>query len=121
MKEDCMDTEQASGCPRHPGSIRRAKAAVEDEIEIYSVSDFFKLFGDSTRIKILMALGTGEMCVCDIGETLNMTPSAVSHQLRVLKGGDLVRSRRDGKSIFYSLSDEHVKIMIDAALEHIRE
>ncbi len=113
--------EPTNGCPKHPDAIKKTKIAVEDDIEIYSVSDFFKLFGDSTRIKILIALETGEMCVCDISEALNMTPSAVSHQLRVLRGGNLVKSRREGKSVFYSLSDDHVKIVIDAALEHIRE
>lgn len=92
-----------------------------DENEMQAISDFFRLFSDSTRIKILTALGTGSMCVCDISEALGMTQSAVSHQLRVLRGGDLVRARRDGKSVVYSLSDDHIETVIRAATEHIRE
>jgi ArsR family transcriptional regulator len=119
-----MDEESQfahEGCPPHPLSIEKAKAAVENEDEMQAISDFFRLFSDSTRIRILLALGTGEMCVCDISEALGMTQSAISHQLRVLRGGNLVRSRRDGKSVFYSLSDDHVRTVVRTATEHIRE
>ncbi len=109
------------GCPPHPLSIEKARAAIENEGEMQAISDFFRLFSDSTRIRILLALGTGEMCVCDISEALGMTQSAISHQLRVLRSGNLVRSRRDGKSIFYSLSDDHVRTVVRTATEHIRE
>ncbi|NLN72092.1 MAG: helix-turn-helix transcriptional regulator [Thermoplasmatales archaeon] len=119
-ENEAQQTE-AESCPPHPDDIKRARAAVADENEMQAISDFFRLFSDSTRIKILTALGTGSMCVCDISEALGMTQSAVSHQLRVLRGGDLVRARRDGKSVVYSLSDDHIETVIRAATEHIRE
>lgn len=82
---------------------------------------FFKIFGDTTRIKMLYVLLCSEMCVCDLAQILNMTQSAISHQLRVLKQMDLVKSRRDGKTIFYSLSDGHIKTILSQGLDHIQE
>ena len=85
------------------------------------LGDLFKIFGDTTRIKIMYALYEGEMCVCAISELLNMTQSAISHQLKTLKDANLVSARRDGKEIYYSLSDEHVKSIIAEGFEHITE
>ena len=85
------------------------------------LADFFSIFGDSTRVRILLALDTGEMCVCDISETLGMSMSATSHQLRMLREAHLVSSRRDGKNIFYSLCDDHVRVVLETAVEHLSE
>ncbi|MBP1754874.1 MAG: putative transcriptional regulator [Firmicutes bacterium] len=92
----------------------------EDEL-LYDLADFFKVFGDSTRIKILWALDRSEMCVCDLAVLLNMTKSAISHQLKTLRQEKLVKYRRDGKIVYYSLLDEHVKNILEIGLEHIGE
>ncbi|MDR1537583.1 MAG: metalloregulator ArsR/SmtB family transcription factor [Clostridiales bacterium] len=89
-----------------------------DEV-IYDVADFYKVFGDSTRIKILYALMEGELNVTDLVLALDMTQSAVSHQLRVLRQNDLVKFRKDGKTVYYSLDDSHVKTLLQQGLEHI--
>ncbi len=89
--------------------------------ELQDLADFFKVFGDSTRIRILCILFQSEMCVCDLAQTLEMTQSAISHQLRVLKQMKLVTNRREGKTVFYSLADGHIKTIINQGLEHIRE
>ena len=91
-----------------------------DEL-LQDLGDLFKIFGDTTRIKIMYALYEGEMCVCAISELLNMTQSAISHQLKTLKDANLVSARREGKEIYYSLSDEHVKSIIAEGFEHITE
>ena len=88
---------------------------------LYDLAELFRVFGDSTRIRILWALDAAEMCVCDIAYLLNMTQSAISHQLRVLKQAKLVKNRRDGKVVFYSLDDNHVKQILDQGLTHITE
>ncbi|MBQ6568773.1 MAG: helix-turn-helix transcriptional regulator [Clostridia bacterium] len=88
---------------------------------VFDIADLFKVFGDSTRVKILWALDESELCVCDIAAALGMTKSAVSHQLRFLRDADLVKNRREGKSIFYSLADDHVKQIFEMAVEHIYE
>ena len=92
-----------------------------DETELYDLSELFKVFGDSTRIRILFVLFEAEVCVCDLAKVLNMTQSAISHQLRILKQNKLVKSRREGKSIFYSLADGHVRTIISQGLDHIEE
>lgn len=92
-----------------------------DDSELYDLADFFKVLGDSTRIKIMSALDANEMCVCDLAVLLNMTKSAISHQLRSLKQANLVRFRREGKVVYYSLSDDHVRDIFTKGLEHIRE
>jgi len=92
----------------------------EDEV-LYDLAELFKLFGDSTRIKILYVLFESEMCVCDIAQLLNLSQSAVSHQLRALKQSKLVKYRREGKTIFYSLADSHVRTIIDQGMEHVTE
>ena len=92
-----------------------------NETELYDLAEFFKVFGDSTRIKILFVLFETEMSVGEIATALDMTQSAISHQLKILKTSKLVKSRREGKSIFYSLADEHVKTIFAQGLEHIEE
>lgn len=92
----------------------------EDEI-LYDLAELYKVFGDSTRIKILYVLFESDLCVCDIAEALSMGQSAISHQLRVLKQAQLVKFRREGKQVIYSLSDNHVRTIIDQGMEHIME
>ncbi|HAQ39728.1 MAG TPA: transcriptional regulator [Clostridiales bacterium] len=92
-----------------------------EDNDLYDVSDFFKVLGDSTRSKIIWALDEHEMCVCDLAVLLGMTKSAISHQLRALREANLVVNRRDGKNVFYSLADDHVKQIYEKGLEHIRE
>jgi len=91
------------------------------EDELYDLSDFFKVLGDSTRAKIMWALDESEMCVCDLAVLLQMTKSAISHQLRSLRQSNLVKYRKEGKVVYYSLSDEHIKEIFEKGLEHIRE
>ena len=96
------------------------RAMPEDEI-LYDLAELFKIFGDSTRIKILYALFESEMCVCDIAKLLGMTQSAISHQLRSLKQSKLVKYRREGKTVFYSLADGHVRTILGQGMDHIME
>ena len=105
----------------HEDTVRRALEMMPAEDQLYDLAELFKVFGDSTRIKILYALFEAEMCVCDIAQLLNMTSTAVSHQLRILKGNKLVKSRREGKNIFYSLADDHVTSIIGQGMEHVNE
>ena len=91
------------------------------EDQLYDLAEIFKVFGDSTRIKILYVLFEAEMCVCDIAQLLNMNQSAISHQLRILKQNRLVKNRREGKAVFYSLADSHVKTILSQGMEHISE
>ena len=95
-------------------------SAVTDD-ELIDLAELFKVFGDSTRIRILFVLSMTEMCVCDLAESLNMTASAISHQLRILKQNKLVKNRREGKTVYYSLDDDHVKAIIDQGMEHVEE
>jgi transcriptional repressor smtB len=97
------------------------KIKLPEEELLYDLGDFFKILGDSTRIKILSALFHSEMCVCDIAALLGMTQSAISHQLRVLKQGRLVKHRKEGKVVYYSLDDDHIKHIVDQGLTHISE
>jgi len=105
----------------HADVVDKVKKKMPDEEELYNLSDFFKVLGDSTRAKIMWALDESEMCVCDIAVLLNMTKSAISHQLRSLKQANLVKYRKEGKIVFYSLADDHVKDIFEKGLEHIRE
>ena len=100
---------------------RRVQTAMPDEERLYDLAELFKVFGDSTRIRILYVLFESEMCVCDIAEVLNMTQSAISHQLRVLKQARLVRSRRAGKQSYYFLADDHVRTIIGQGMDHVTE
>ncbi len=105
----------------HEDVVNQVKAKMPQEETLYDLAEFFKVFGDSTRIKILWALDEAEMCVCDIAVLLNMTQSAISHQLRVLKQSSLVKFRKDGKIVYYSLNDDHVRQIFDQGLVHINE
>ncbi len=112
----CCDGERA-----HEATIHTLQDTMPDEEILYDLAELFKIFGDSTRIRILYALSGAELCVCHIAELLGMTQSAISHQLRILKGSKLVKYRREGKSIFYSLADSHVRAILDQGLEHVEE
>ena len=101
--------------------IRKVEGVMPQEQELVELSEFFKVFGDSTRIKILYVLSQSEMCVCDIATLLQMGQSAISHQLRILKQMRLVKFRRDGKTVFYSLSDDHIQTILAQGMEHINE
>lgn len=105
----------------HEDVVKRAKEFIPDEETLYDLADLFKVFGDSTRIKVLCALFQTEMCVCDIAALLGMTQSAISHQLRVLKQARLVKYKRNGKVVYYSLDDDHVKSIFNQGLIHISE
>ena len=105
----------------HADVVDSVKRKMPEESELYDLSDFFKVLGDSTRAKIMWALDEHELCVCDLAALLNMTKSAISHQLRALREANLVVNRRDGKNIYYSLADDHVRQIFERGLEHIRE
>lgn len=105
----------------HEEIVNKVKETMPEEEMLYDLAEFFKVFGDSTRIKILWALEESEMCVCDIACLLNMTQSAISHQLRVLKQANLVKFRKEGKVVYYSLNDDHVKQILEQGLIHINE
>lgn len=105
----------------HSDVVNAVKKKMPDENELYDLSDFFKILGDSTRAKIIWALDEDELCVCDLAALLGMTKSAVSHQLHSLRQANLVKNRREGKVVFYSLADDHVKQIFEKGLEHIRE
>ncbi|WP_346887440.1 metalloregulator ArsR/SmtB family transcription factor [Clostridium sp. UBA1056] len=105
----------------HEDIVNEVKSKMPEEEILYDLAELFKVFGDSTRIKILWALDEAEMCVCDIAVLLNMTQSAISHQLRVLKQANLVKNRKEGKVVYYSLDDDHVKNIFDQGLIHINE
>ena len=102
-------------------AVAHARSKVPDEDTMTALSDFFKNFGDSTRIKIVSALMAGELCVADIVEVLEISASAISHQLRILRQAKIVRSRRVGKQIYYSIEDNHVGILYTVGMEHIQE
>ena len=105
----------------HPETIEKITKAMPDEDTLIDLAELFKVFGDSTRIKILSALSGGELCVCDVSTAVGMTSSAVSHQLKILKNAGLVSFRRDGKTVFYALADDHVMTILSQGLEHINE
>ena len=104
-----------------PEAARAECDTLPDDEILYDLAELFKVFSDSTRIRILYALFESELCVCDIAEVLSMTQSAISHQLRVLKQARLVRNRREGKQIYYSLADDHVRTIIGQGMDHITE
>ncbi len=106
---------------KHPENLERVKKLMPNEEEIYKLSELFKVFGDSTRTKILSCLEHGELCVCDIANLCQMTKSAVSHQLRCLRQARLVKPRKAGKEVFYSLADSHVAEIFSLALVHVNE
>lgn len=105
----------------HEDAVSRVRGKLPREELLKELADFYKVFADSTRIKILCVLLESEMCVCDLAEVLGMTQSAISHQLRVLKQMKLVKNRRDGKTVYYSLADGHIQTIISQGMEHITE
>lgn len=105
----------------HKDVVEEVKDKLPQEEILYDLAELFKVFGDSTRIKIICSLFESEMCVCDLSALLNISQSAISHQLRVLKSARLVKFRRAGKVIYYSLDDEHIKQIFDAGLHHVTE
>ena len=113
---DCCEDKEI-----HADRLKIVAEKLPPEEQIYDLAELFKLFGDSTRMRILFVLFESEVCVCDLAEALNMTVSAISHQLKILKTGKLVKSRREGKSVFYSLADEHVRTIVSQGMEHILE
>jgi ArsR family transcriptional regulator len=113
--------EQCDNVVIHEEIVKKVEEQMKDEAELLSLADLYKVFADSSRIKILWALSVSELCVCDLAVVVKMTQSAVSHQLRVLKQAKLVKSRRDGKVVYYSLDDDHVHQIIALGLEHVLE
>ena len=101
--------------------VNQVRDKMPQEESLYDLAELFKVFGDPTRIRILWTLNEAEMCVCDIAVLLNMTQSAISHQLRVLKQANLVKNRKEGKVVYYSLVDDHVREIFDQGLIHINE
>lgn len=105
----------------HHDAVNRVKKGMPKEEALYDLAELFRVFGDTTRVKIICALFSSELCVCDIAALLSMTQSAISHQLRILKQARLVKYRRDGKTVFYSLDDEHIKNIFGQGMDHISE
>lgn len=105
----------------HAEAVDKVQKLLPNEDTLYDLAELFKVFGDSTRIKILYVLFESELCVCDIAQLLGMTQSAVSHQLRILKANSLVKFRREGKTVFYSLDDDHVRSILSLGMEHVEE
>lgn len=121
MKAKGSDIECCDMVEVHEDLLKIVEQTMPEEGSLYDLAELFKVFGDSTRIRILFVLFEAEVCVCDLAEVLHMTQSAISHQLRILKQNKLIKSRREGKSIFYSLADNHVKTIIAQGMEHIGE
>lgn len=119
--EDRYNVECCDFIHAHESLVEQVRRELPGEDTLYDLTELFRIFGDSTRVRILYVLFEAEMCVCDIAALLGMTQSAISHQLRALKNVRLVKSRREGKTVFYSLADDHVKTIIDQGLEHVRE
>lgn len=113
---ECCETTEV-----HTELVKRVHAGMPQEEELYDMAELFKVFGDSTRIRILYVLFEAEVCVCDLADVLQMTQSAVSHQLKILKTAKLVKARRDGKQVYYSLADDHVRTIIAMGQEHVEE
>ena len=105
----------------HAGTVERVRTQLPPDEQLYDLAELFKIFGDSTRVKILYALLESELCVCDIAKLMEVSQSAVSHQLRVLKNSKLLKSRREGKTVYYSLADDHVLHILAQGMGHILE
>ena len=121
MTEKFNSIERCDCNAIHEDIVNQVRDKMPQEESLYDLAELFKVFGDSTRIRILWALHEVEMCVCDIAVLLNMTQSAISHQLRVLKQANLVKNRKEGKVVYYSLVDDHVREIFDQGLIHINE
>ena len=122
MSENINEQIECCDCNEiHEDLLKIVNDTMPEETELYDLAELFKVFGDSTRIRILFVLFEAEVCVCDLAKVLNMTQSAISPQFRILKANKLVNSRREGKSVFYSLADGHVRTIIAQGREHIEE
>ena len=121
MIKDVNREDIACDCEEHDKAVAAAREFMPDVETLYNLADFFKIFGDSTRMSILLAIDKAPMCVCGIAELLGMTKSAVSHQLKILRHNSLVTYKKSGKNVFYSLADDHVRDIIEKALDHINE
>lgn len=124
LKKKASDEKPVETCSAriiHDDIIAGVREKMPSEPVLYDLADFFRLFADSTRIGLLWALCESEMCVCDLCALLNMKQSAVSHQLKTLKQARIVRFRREGKVVYYSLNDEHIRKVLNMGMEHIRE
>lgn len=119
--QDAAGVECCDSTEVHEELLRIINETMPEETQLYDLAELFKVFGDSTRIRILFVLFEAEVCVCDLAAALNMTQSAISHQLKILKQNRLVKNRREGKSVFYSLADGHVRSIIAQGREHIEE
>ena len=119
--EDRYNVECCDFIHTHEDVVEQVRQKMPGEDALYDLTELFRIFGDSTRVRILYVLLESEMCVCDLAMLLGMTQSAISHQLRALKNARLVRSRREGKTVFYALADDHVKTILDQGLEHVAE
>ncbi len=115
------EPEQCAYLCVHQEAVDQVLEDLPPDEHLYDLAELFKIFGDTTRIKILYALRENELCVCDIAQLLSITQTAVSHQLRVLKTNKLVRARKDGKNVFYALADDHVHKILALGMEHIEE
>jgi len=105
----------------NPGKIARTRKCMASEADCAGLAGIFKVLGDVTRVRMLKALSIQELCVCDLAAVLDLTQSAVSHQLRLLRGARLVKYRKNGKMVYYSLDDDHVKTLFDQGLEHVQQ
>jgi len=121
MVDSRSGIESCSCSTIHEEVVLKVRESMPEEETLYDLAELFKVFGDTTRIKILCALFESEMCVCDIASLLSMNQSAISHQLRVLKQARLVKYRKEGKVVYYSLDDDHVKQIFDHGLVHVNE
>lgn len=119
--EDRYNVECCEFMHVHEEIVQKVASVMPSEDTLYDLTELFRIFGDSTRVRILYVLFVSEMCVCDIARLLGMTQSAISHQLKGLKNARLIKSRREGKTVFYSLADNHVSAIIDQGLEHVEE
>lgn len=120
-KIECMETECCECLEIHGDCIKKAIEGMPKEETLNDLAALFKVFGDPTRVKILYVLFRSELCVCDLAEVLHMTQSAISHQLRILKQMKLVKNRREGKTVFYSLADDHIQTIMNQGMEHVLE
>lgn len=124
VMEDNMESVKIESCQTtiiHKDTIEKVKKELPQDETLYDLANLFKMFSDQTRIKILCSLQNNELCVCDLAALLDMTQSAISHQLRVLKSSRLVKFRRDGKVIYYSLADNHVERIFNEGFKHVTE
>ena len=119
--EDRYNVECCDFMHAHEDLVEKVRRELPDEDLLYDLTELFRIFGDSTRVRILYVLFESEMCVCDIAQLLGMTQSAISHQLRLLKQSKLIKYRREGKTVFYSLADGHVRTILGQGMDHLAE